>query len=44
VKVWRLPQILPQVKEAFLRGIGSENKVSLRSVGKSFVGSPPLET
>jgi hypothetical protein len=39
VKVWRLPQSLPQVKGLFLLGIGSEKKVSLRGVGKSFVGS-----
>ena len=26
-------------EELFLRGIGSEKKVSLRGVGKSFVGS-----
>ena len=31
-------------KGLFLRGIGSEKKVSLRGVGKSFVGSPPLQT
>ena len=31
-------------KGLFLRGIGSEKKVSLCGVGKSFVGSPPLQT
>ena len=31
-------------KWLFLRGIGSENRVSLRGVGKFFVGSPPLQT
>ena len=31
-------------KGLFLRGIGSENRVSLRGVGESFVGPPPLQT
>src|SRR4051794_26081582 len=35
---------LPQVKELFLRAIGSEKKVSLLGVGKSFVGSNTCPT
>ena len=31
-------------KGLFLRRIGSENRVSLRGVGESFVGPPPLQT
>ena len=31
-------------KGLFFRGIGSENRVSLRGVGESFVGPPPLQT
>ena len=42
VKVWRLPQSLPQVKGLFLRGIGSEKKVSLRGAWEILRGIPHL--
>ena len=40
----RVEEKLTIRKGLFLRGIGSEKKVSLRGVGESFVGPPPLQT
>jgi hypothetical protein len=40
----RVEEKLAIRKGLFLRGIGSEKKVSLRGIEKSFMVSPPLQT